>query len=523
MENSADNSKFADRISPDGEGRAGEELRILILEDSPYDAELMEENLKQEGIAFTARRVETAEEFSRALAGFSPGLILSDYDLPGFNGAQALKIARERRPGVPFILVTGAIGEERAIEILTSGATDYVLKDRMSRLAPAVRRSLQEVRERRERENAQLMFKMLVEQIPAVTYRLSPGPGPSFKCNYVSPQIESIIGTSPAQFLADPRMFEERIHPADRDSVLTQLKACLGGGVPFSAEYRVSHPDGRTLWLRDEAIPIRDKSGVLLHYQGILTDITRLKETEAELRRAHDTLEIRVRERTEELEAFTSSVSHDLRGPVWMLDGYIKVLMDDLEEKLDPDLRHRIGMIWKTVKNMDRLIDDLLSLSRVNRTELCMAPLDVREVVMDAWEEIRRLNPAREILFIVQDLPAAAGDRNLVRQAVYNLLSNAVKFSSKRKQARIEVGGCTDGDSSVFYIRDNGVGFDMEQHEKLFGLFQRLHGSKFEGTGVGLTIVQRIIRRHGGHVRAEGGINRGATFFFSLPGCVQAP
>jgi len=523
VRHSSDNSKLQDRISSSS-ASADEELRILILEDNPYDAELMEDSIREEGIVFTAKRVETADEFRRELAGFSPGLILSDFDLPGFNGTQALKIARERCPGVPFILVTGAIGEERAIEILTSGATDYVLKNRMSRLAPAVRRSLQEVRERKEREKAQLMFKTLVEQIPAVTYRVSlGGAGLAYKYVYVSPQIESMIGTPPAEFLADPGIFEKRLHPADRDSVIKQIQSSLREENPFGSEYRVFHSDGRILWLHDEAIPIRDKSGNLLYYQGILTDITPLKETEEELRRAHDTLEMRVQERTEELQAFTSSVSHDLRGPVWMLDNYIQLLMDDYGGKLDPDLRHRIGMIWKTVKNMDRLIDDLLSLSRVNSTELCLAPLDLREIVLDAWEEVRNLNPARDIVFTIKDLPAAAGDRNLIRQAVYNLLTNSVKFSGTRKSAVIEVGGCTEGENSIFYVSDNGVGFDMKQYDKLFGLFQRLHGSKFEGTGVGLAIVQRIARRHGGCVRAESKVNQGATFLFSIPTGAQGP
>jgi light-regulated signal transduction histidine kinase (bacteriophytochrome) len=127
------------------------------------------------------------------------------------------------------------------------------------------------------------------------------------------------------------------------------------------------------------------------------------------------------------------------------------------------------------------------------------------------------LNPDRQIVFTVRDLPAAVGDRNLIRQAFYNLLSNAVKFTGSRKRPEIEIGGYPEEESSIFYVRDNGVGFDMKQYDKLFGLFQRLHGSKFKGTGVGLTIVKRIIERHGGSIRAEGKVNGGATFYFSLP------
>lgn len=505
------------RANPAVDKKTDGELRILVLEDNPDDAELIVDDLRAAGIVFTARQVETGRDFSEALAAFSPGLILSDYDLPGFTGTQALKIAKEICPDVPFILVTGAIGEERAIEILTSGATDYVLKNRMSRLAPAVLRALQEVRERKEREKAELSFQTLVEQVPAVTYQMSADSDSSPRYLYVSPQSEAIIGIAPSEILADPGIFKKRLFPADREPVLEQMKASLSEHKPFRSEYRVVKPDGRIVWVRDEAVLVRDESGNPLYFQGIITDITGMKEAQEALRRAHDTLEMRVRERTEELEAFTSSVSHDLHGPVWMLDGYIKMLIDDLGEKMDSDLRDRLGVIWKTVKHMDRLIDDLLALSRVNRTELDIAPVDMREIILDAWQEIMSLNPGKEIVLTLRDLPGASGDRNLIRQAVYNLLSNAVKFTASRKSPEIEVGGRPEGQSGIFYVRDNGVGFDMKQYDKLFGLFQRLHGSRFAGTGVGLTIVKRIIQRHGGSIRAEGKVNHGATFIFSLP------
>lgn len=517
MENPAGKPVSRKQKSPGGYAEDAE-LRLLILEDNPYDAALMQENIRRAGISFKALHVESGEAFREALQGFSPGLILSDYDLPGFNGAEALKMAREICPEVPFILVTGAIGEEMTIEFLTSGATDYVLKNRMSRLVPAISRALQEVREKRDRQKAELNFKRLVEQIPAVTYRLAIARGRAKKSYlYVSPQSESMIGIEPRDFLADPGILAKKIFAPDADILKKQMKAFRQEKNPLSAEYRLVHPDGRTVWVRDEAVLVRDGSGAPLYYQGILTDISRMKEAEEALRRAHDTLELRVRERTEELEAFTYSVSHDLHGPVWMLDNYIQMLLNDHGGSMDPDLVDRIGVIRKTVKHMDRLIDDLLSLSRVNRTELRIVPLKLGDIVLDAWREISSLNPGREIVFDLGDLPPAAGDRNLVRQAVYNLLSNAVKFTGNRKRPAIEVGGFTEGESSILYVRDNGVGFDMGQYDRLFGLFQRLHGTKFAGTGVGLTIVQRIVERHGGSIKAEGKVNGGAKFLFSLP------
>jgi len=501
--------------------RGDEQLRILILEDNPEHAELLEDDLRAAGIVFSAKRVDTGEAFREELLRYSPGLILSDYDLPGFNGLWALQMAKDICPEVPFILVTGAIGEEKAIEILTNGATDYVLKSRMTRLAPAVLRAMQEVRERKEREKAELSFKTLVEQMPAVTYRISPEGHSGFSYLYVSPQCESLIGIPPSEFLARPDVLINRIHTEDRVAVMREMSSSRLEERTFCAEYRVGHADGRMRWLHDEAVLVRDKSGTPLYYQGILYDISRRKEAEEGLRRAHDTLEERVQERTEELEAFTHSVSHDLRGPLWMMDQYLQLLIGDHGGKMDPDLEARIRTLWKTVNRMDRLIEDLLSLSRVNRTELVIDPIDLQEIVLDAWQEIRNMNPGKEILFTVKDLPPAAGDRNLVRQAIYNLLSNAVKFSGRQEHPVIEIGGYTEGENSIVYVRDNGVGFDMQEYDKLFALFQRLHGAAFEGTGVGLAIVHRIIKRHGGYIKAEGKINEGAVFTFSLPaaGC----
>jgi len=231
----------------------------------------------------------------------------------------------------------------------------------------------------KEREKAEISFQTLVEQIPAVIYRVVPGDQSGFSYLYVSPQSEWILGMPHAEFLNNPDMLITRIHPLDKKSVMEEIKSCWQEQRSFCFEYRIFHSDGRVLWFHDEAVLVRNKAGLPLYYQGILTDITQMKETEKELRQAHDTLEVRVQERTEELEAFTSSISHDLRGPIWMLDRYIQMIVDDYGGKLEPDLKSRLGTIAKTVNQMDRLIDALLHLSRVNRTELSITPLDLKK------------------------------------------------------------------------------------------------------------------------------------------------
>jgi two-component system sensor kinase len=237
-------------------------------------------------------------------------------------------------------------------------------------------------------------------------------------------------------------------------------------------------------------------------------------------------LERRVEERTakleeinRELESFSYSVSHDLRAPLRAIDGYARMILKKQGDKFDEDTLSKFNVIRSSAHMMGQLIDDLLTFSRLGRKEISMSKLDMHALINDVWKELRIINPDRNMFLTLQGLPSGYGDRSLVKQVYSNLLGNAVKFTKYREAAYIEAGGYTDGNEGVYYIKDNGVGFDMTYYDKLFGVFQRLHSTDdFEGTGVGLATVQRIIRRHGGRVWAEGGTDRGATFYFTLRG-----
>ena len=236
-------------------------------------------------------------------------------------------------------------------------------------------------------------------------------------------------------------------------------------------------------------------------------------------------LERRVEERTaqlhatiRELEAFSYSVSHDLRAPLRAIDGFSKMLQEDYESKLGDEGRRVLGVIRHNTVNMGQLIDGLLAFSRLGRQQMGHDVINMTELAKDAMREVVGGEGRKDLQFSVQMLPNAAGDRLLLRQVFINLLSNAVKFTRNRHPGVIEVGGETHEDQNTFFVRDNGVGFDMRYIDKLFGVFQRLHGAnEFEGTGLGLAIVQRVISRHGGRVWAEGAVDRGATLYFSLP------
>ncbi len=271
----------------------------------------------------------------------------------------------------------------------------------------------------------------------------------------------------------------------------------------FSTHYRnARHPEESDLRLLD----------LLARQAADLIERMRVNEA---LKRRSEQLEAA----NKELESFSYSVSHDLRAPLRAIDGYTRMILRKHADKFDDDVREKFNVIRDSTRMMGQLIEDLLAFSRLGRAALSTVTLDIGGMIREVWEELKTENPDRRLTLKIAEIPPCRGDRVLIKQALVNILANAVKFTRGREEALIEVGGDVKGIENLYYIRDNGIGFDMQYHDKLFGVFQRLHSAdEFEGTGVGLAIVQRIIHRHGGHIWAEGEIDRGACFYFSLPG-----
>lgn len=239
-----------------------------------------------------------------------------------------------------------------------------------------------------------------------------------------------------------------------------------------------------------------------------------LRKLNAELKKQTEKLE----DANEELEAFAYSVSHDLRVPLRAIDGFSRIVIEDYEETLDEEGVRLLNIIRDNTRKMGQLIDDILLLSRAGRQEMNVSQLDMKSLVENVYGEFSTQTEGRNINFEVEDLPPVEGDRSLIYQVLTNLVGNSIKFTSHRDPAEIVVGCIEEKDQYIYYVSDNGAGFDMKYINKLFGLFQRLHSpEEFEGTGVGLSIVQRIIKRHDGKVWGEGAVGEGATIYFSMP------
>jgi len=285
-----------------------------------------------------------------------------------------------------------------------------------------------------------------------------------------------------------------------------QLEAAAREGRVEDEGWRL-RKDGNRFWADTVITAMRDPTGALIGFGKVTRDLTRRRRIEEQLAQSNA-----------ELERFSYSVSHDLRAPLRAINGYAQAVLEDYAAALDAEGQRFLGIIRDSAKRGGELIDALLNFSRLGRQTLSMEPVDLTELARAVVDELRRSADVEGIDVIVDPLQPTKGDRTLLRQVLANLIGNAFKFSRGRPHPQIEIGARREGQAVVYFVRDNGVGFDMRYADKLFGVFQRLHrADEFEGTGVGLALAQRIIQRHGGRIWADGKVDGGATFFFTLP------
>ncbi|HFE32749.1 MAG TPA: PAS domain-containing sensor histidine kinase, partial [Gammaproteobacteria bacterium] len=325
-------------------------------------------------------------------------------------------------------------------------------------------------------------------------------------------------------FAAHIAHFRNTVHPDD----LAQLDAAYVKSVkertPFDSRHRLQMPDGRIKYVHERGETLYDSDGTPLRSIGTVQDVTERTLVEQELAAYRNTLEAQVAARTaellnanEELEAFAYSVSHDLRAPLRAIHGFSQILQEDYGQLLGNEGRDYLQRVRANAKRMGELIDDLLGLSRISRHQLDIGTVSLTDLAQEISENLQRQNPEREARFEIQAGVSARGDISLLRIMLVNLLGNAWKYTSKSDDVQIHFGRCRQDGVQAFFVRDNGAGFDSQYASQLFMPFQRLHTeNEFEGTGIGLATVQRIIQRHGGRIWAESLPGKGATFYFTL-------
>jgi signal transduction histidine kinase len=298
------------------------------------------------------------------------------------------------------------------------------------------------------------------------------------------------------------------------------VRLAIEEGQPFDVELQLITAKQNRIWVRAIGQAYK-KNGEIVRIGGVFQDINERKLAEQE----RDVLAQQIEHRSalleatnKELEAFTYSVSHDLRAPLRHISGYVELLISKFQSALTDKGQHYLNSIADSTHQMGKLIDNLLQFSRTGRAEMHQSELEMNGIVQETVEFMRKDNPDRTIEWVIGKLPSVDGDDATLRLVWMNLLSNAVKFTRTREKALIEIGAKVEAKEIIYFVKDNGVGFDMQYAQKLFGVFQRLHPTEeFEGTGIGLANVNRIVIRHGGRTWAEAELDKGATFYFSLP------
>jgi len=404
-------------------------------------------------------------------------------------------------------------GREIAVEFVSN---TYMVDSRK-----VIQCSIRNITERKKKKTelavARQLFQDLFENVNVGILRTTPGPEGAF------------IDVNPAMirmFEADSREQLMTLHPSEIYWGMSQRKIVSDAIMSkelIKEELQFKTLKGRPIWCRITAAKMTEANGQI-YFDSTIEDITERKLAEDEIRKLNEELEQKVIERTamleasnKELEAFTYSVSHDLRAPLRHINGYVELLTERFHDSLPEKGIHYLDTIADSARQMAALIDDLLQFSRTGRQEMRQAHIDMNIVFKEVLETIKHDIKGRSIEWVIATLPHVYGDQALLRLVWFNLLDNSVKFTRRKKKARIEVGYKEDDMEYVFFVRDNGAGFDIQYAHKLFGVFQRLHSSEeFEGTGIGLANVRRIILKHGGRTWAEAELDKGAVFYFTL-------
>ena len=489
------------------EKRAEEELQAsksmltAIIENIPFDFWASDIN----------DRYILQNSISRNLAGTLIGKTVDD-----------LEISRELRQTYKMKHLRALRGEttREEVEFIKDGQKAYALNVHApvwnnGAITGLIGMTIDTTEQRRAQEalrDAELLYRTLVEETSVVIYRdAAEEGGPSI---FISSQVENLLGFSVAELTESPFFWQTLIHPDDLPGALQTIHDVLTTGENRTSEYRLRSKTGDWIWVRDESVAVKDENGKLLFVQGVYLNITRQKQVEEQREALIKELETK----NSELERFTYTVSHDLKAPLITMSGFLGFLETDAMSGNIQRLRSDIQRILEANQKMQRLLNELLELSRIGRLMNAPETVSFRQVVEEALSRVEgRLSAAKVQVIVGEDLPTVHGDRIRMVEVVQNLLDNAAKFMGDQSVPTVEIGTQERSDETIFFVRDNGIGIEPRFHQKVFDLFDKLNPG-MEGTGIGLALVKRIVELHGGRIWVESEPGKGSMFCFTLPG-----
>jgi PAS domain S-box-containing protein len=498
--------------------------RILLVEDNPADARLILELLTRVPTAkFTLERVDRLAPALARLRGAPVDIVLLDLGLPDSQGPETLATVHDAVPDIPIIVLTDLSDDVMAVRVVHESAQDYLVKAQMN--GQVLWRAISYAIERqgvhaRLRATERRWEAIISTALDAVIIMDAEGMITDW-----NQRAEMVFGWPAAEVVG--HLLSDTIVPLQHRAAHQRgmehfLKTGAGPILGKRVELTALRKNGPEFPVELTVTPIRLGDAWL--FCAFLRDISDRHEGAREIRQLHEDLEGRVAERTaalaavnHDLEAFTYSVSHDLRAPLRHVSSFVRILVDEFQDTLDPKAQHYLKRIEDGAQRMSHLVDDLLTLARVGKQALQLRATPLAPIVERIILALKSDIAERQIDWQIGELPVVQCDAGLMGIVLTNLLSNAVKYTRPRERAVIAIGQTTRDGQEVLFVRDNGVGFDMKYADKLFGVFQRLHrAEEFDGTGVGLATVERIAHKHGWKIWAEALVDQGATFFFTF-------
>lgn len=511
-------------------------VAILHLEDDPLDSELAADLLRQEGIDVTIQRVQALAEFEKALGKPDLQLIISDYTVPGTNVLDALRLAHQRRAEVPFIFLSGTIREDLAIETLKAGATDYVFKEHLNRLVPAVRRALHEAEEqKRRRASEEVLARTTARFDGVISSAMDAIISIDSKQNIVlfNPAAEKMFGAKAAEAVGQsinrfiPQRFREK-HARDVQEFghtgvsnramgsLGALTALRATGEEFPIEASISQVE-----VQGEKL-----------FTVILRDITERQKAQESLQRAKNELaqinaelEKKVQQRTAQLveananlQTFAYTAAHDLRAPLRSIRNFSKIVVEDFAPKLGEEGQGLLERVTIAADQMSRLLDSLLEYSKVSAADVEIEPVNLQGAVLEALAMVEQeVREKKAELEVVPPFPEIVGHSASVVLLINNFVANALKFVAPNVPPRVRLWADRSGPWVRLNVQDNGIGIDERDQEKLFGVFKRLQGQQvYPGSGLGLAIARKAAERMGGRVGLHSKPGQGSRFWVEL-------